>query len=191
MGTWSTSCSDAAELGDAADNLVPLVEGGVTLTKLRDAMHDTCNCANLVAKKVRGLRDDIGKAMYGVEEWAVMQQIGCGWQDYLCGNHSRNLHFDAFNRAFTSYIKLLLCEGMAEAKLRSGGRLRVEADGEAFVRSICKLTHVGAKQYEKGNPPPLRMHTSNATLSVTHVLLCVRRRDTISRLLSGTLPTIC
>jgi hypothetical protein len=118
-----------AELGAAADNLVPLVQGGVTLAKLRGAMHDTCNCANLVAKKVRGIRDDAGKAMYGVEEWAAMQQTGCGWQDFLCGNHSRNLHFDAFNRAFTSYMKQLMGEGMAVAKMRSGGRLRVEPEG--------------------------------------------------------------
>ena len=179
-----------AELGNAADNLVPLVKGGVTLTKLRGAMHDTCNCANLVAKKVRGIRDDKGKAMFGVEEWAAMQETGCGWQDYLCGNHSRNLHFDAFNRAFTSYIKVLMGEGMAVAKLRSGGRLRVEAEGEAFVRSICKLTHVGAKQYEKGNPTPLRTYTFQTLLPVTHVLHVPRRRDTISRLFAGTFPTI-
>jgi hypothetical protein len=102
-----------AELGAAADNLVPLVHGGVTLAKLRGAMHDTCNCANLVAKKVRGIRNDIGKAMYGVEEWAAMQQTGFGWQDFLCGNHSRNLHFDAFNRAFIAYMKQLMGEGMA------------------------------------------------------------------------------
>ncbi len=41
-----------AKLGtDMADELVPMVNGGVTLAKLRGAMHDTCNCANLVAKK--------------------------------------------------------------------------------------------------------------------------------------------
>jgi hypothetical protein len=44
-----------------------------------------------------------------------------------------------------------MCEGMAAANLRSGGRLRIELDGEAFVRSICKLTHVGPKQYAKGD----------------------------------------
>jgi hypothetical protein len=38
-----------AELGSDADDLVPLVNGGVTLAKLRGAMHDTCNAANLVA----------------------------------------------------------------------------------------------------------------------------------------------
>ena len=138
------------ELAEEADTFVPLVQGGVTMAKLRGAMHDTCNCANLVAKKVRGIRNVAGQDLYGVEEWAAMQKSGSGWQDFLCGNHSRNLHFDAFNRAFTTYAKELLGEGMAVARLRSGGRLRGELDGEAFVRSICKLTHVGPKQYEKG-----------------------------------------
>ncbi len=35
------------ELGDAADELAPLVNGGVTIAKIRGVMHDTCNCANL------------------------------------------------------------------------------------------------------------------------------------------------
>ncbi len=131
---------------------MPLVKGGVTMVKLRGAMHDTCNTANLVALKVRGIRNDAGKDMYGAEEWAAMQSTGSGWQDFLCGNHSRNLHFDAYNRAFTTFMKELLGEGMAVAKMRSGGSMRVEPDGEAFVRSICKLTHVGPKQYEKGTP---------------------------------------
>jgi hypothetical protein len=71
-----------------------------------------------------------------------MQEHGSGWQDFLCANHSRNLHFDAFSRGYTSYVKDVLGAGLAEAKARSGGRLRIEADGESFVRSICKLTHV-------------------------------------------------
>jgi hypothetical protein len=139
------------ELGDACDDLVPLIQGGVSITKLRGAMHDTCNCANLIAKKVRIIRDDAGKQMYGEEEWASMQQNGSGWQDFLCGNHSRNLHFDAFNRRYTQYIKALLGEDMGRAHLKGGGRLRIEPDGVSFVRAICKLTHVGPKQYEKGD----------------------------------------
>jgi hypothetical protein len=51
-------------------------------------------------------------------------------------------------------MKELLGEGMAGANLRSGGKLRLELDGESFVRAICKLTHVGAKQYEKGKTEP-------------------------------------
>ena len=56
------------ELGADADLLVPLVNGGVTMAKLRGVMHDTCNSANLIAKKVRIIRDQVGEDMYGKEE---------------------------------------------------------------------------------------------------------------------------
>jgi hypothetical protein len=117
----------------------------------RHVMHDTCNSANLIAKKVRIIRDDIGEDLYGKEEWANMQVLGSGWQDFLCANHSRNLHFDAFSRGFTAFVKQQVGDGLAAAKMRTGGRLRIEPDGEAFLRSICKLTHVGPKQYAKGD----------------------------------------
>ena len=155
------------ELGADADELVPLVNGGVTLAKLRGAMHDTCNAANLVAKKVRAIRDNVGKELHGEEEWAAMQEHGSGWQDFLCANHSRNLHFDAFSRGYTSYVKDVLGAGLAEAKARSGGRLRIEADGESFVRSICKLTHIGPKQYEKGAPDLRFLTLLTLTLTLT------------------------
>ena len=100
------------------------------------------------------MRNDAGKEMYGPEEWQKMQEDGHGWQDFVCANHSRNLHFDAFSRRYADYIKAIFGNGLSVAKEKSGGRLRVEPDGEAFVRSICKLTHVGAKQYEKGAPYP-------------------------------------
>jgi hypothetical protein len=76
--TWERGqqaiASVRTQLGPDADELLPLINGGVTMAKLRGAMHDTCNAANLVAKKVRGIRDDIGKEMYGEEEWAVSKQ---------------------------------------------------------------------------------------------------------------------
>ena len=139
-----------SELGPDADDLLPLINGGVTMAKIRGAMHDTCNAANAVGRKVRGIRDNIGKELYGAEEWAVMQTNGSGWQDFLCANHSRNLHFDAFARRFKVYVVDLFGDSLSGARARGGGRLRIEPDGESFIRSICKLTHVGAKQYEKG-----------------------------------------
>jgi hypothetical protein len=154
-----------ATLGETkADKLVPLVNGGVTLVKLRGAMHDTCNTANLVAKKVLAVWNDAGKDMYGAEEWERIQAHGHGWQDFLYANQSRNLHFDAFSRGFKRYIKELFGNSLSVAKEKSRGRLRVEPDGESFVRSICKLTHVGAKQYEKGRSQP---NTATAPFSST------------------------
>ena len=55
-------------LGDAADTYVPLVNGGITLSKLCGVMHDTCNSANKIARTVRVLRDESGTALYGEEE---------------------------------------------------------------------------------------------------------------------------
>ena len=94
------------QLGAEADTFVPVVNGGINLSKLCGVMHDTCHAANAIARTVRVLRDDSGRALYGAEEWGRM--IGDHereWLDFLCGNHSRNLHFDAYLRLFASYIK--------------------------------------------------------------------------------------
>ncbi len=120
--TWERAHSVIAmlrtALGGEADILVPLVNGGVTLAKLRGVMHDTCNITNLIATKVRVVRDNVGKNIFGVEEWEAMQEQGYGWQELLCGNHSRNLHFDAMSRRFTAYVKAELGEGMAVCKVQ-------------------------------------------------------------------------
>ena len=138
------------ELGAMADVFVPLVKGGISLSKLGGVMHDTCNCANAIARKVRVLRNDSGKELYGDEEWKRMAKEEHAWCDYFCGNHSRNVHFDAFSRLYEAYIKRKLGVGLEAARLKSGGRVRVEASGDALLRTICKLTHLGPKQYAKG-----------------------------------------
>ncbi len=61
------------ELGVEADELVPLVNGGINFSKLRGVMHDTCNAANKVARMVKTLRDDSGKVLHVVEEWEALQ----------------------------------------------------------------------------------------------------------------------
>ena len=33
------------------------------------------------------------------------EQNVIGWADFPCANHARNLHFDAFNRGFTAWVK--------------------------------------------------------------------------------------
>ena len=137
------------ELGADADLLVPLVNGGVTMAKLRGVMHDTCNSANLIAKKGRIIWDEVGEEMYGKKEWLNMQELGSGWQDFLCANHSKNLHFDAFSRGYSGCVKEKLGDGLVAARLRCGDRLHIEPDGEAFIRFICKLTHA------KGDASPL------------------------------------
>jgi hypothetical protein len=138
------------ELGEEADTLVPLVNGGINFSKLRGVMHDTCNTANKVATLARVQRDTCGKAFFGEEEWAAMQEHEVGWQDFLCGNHTRNLPVDAFNRRFDGYLKQKFGPELDAAKYRGGGYTRIEPSGQQFIRSICKLTHTGRKQYAKG-----------------------------------------
>jgi hypothetical protein len=95
-------------LGEEADAYIPMVNGGITLSKLCGVMHDTCHAANAIARKVRVLRDESGSELFGQEEWGrMLGEHEREWQDYLCGNHSRNLHFDAFLRLFEGYIKVL------------------------------------------------------------------------------------
>ncbi len=54
------------------------------------------------------LRDESDSELFGQEEWGrMLGEHEREWQDYLCGNHSRNLHFDAFLRLFEGYIKVL------------------------------------------------------------------------------------
>ncbi len=52
------------------------------------------------------LRDESGSELYGEEEWRrMLGEHEREWMDFLCGNHSRNLLFDAFLRLFAAYIK--------------------------------------------------------------------------------------
>jgi hypothetical protein len=48
-------------------------------------------------------------------------------------------------------MKATLGPDLEAAKSRGGGYSRVEPSGTQFLRSICKLTHIGRKQYAKGN----------------------------------------
>ena len=94
-------------MGGEADMYVPLVNGGISLSKLCGVMHDTCNSANAIARRIRVLRDESGSELYGDEEWRRMLGVHeREWLDFLCGNHLRNLHFDAFLRLFEAYIKV-------------------------------------------------------------------------------------
>jgi hypothetical protein len=96
------------ELGAEADTYAPCVNGGVSLSKLCGVMHDTCNSANSIARAVRVLRDDSGRDLYSEAEWQLMlQDHEREWVDFLCGNHSRNLHIDAYARNFESYVKVV------------------------------------------------------------------------------------
>jgi hypothetical protein len=125
------------------DELAPLVGGGVLVHKINGAMHDTCNTANLVPHLMLELRATSGRLFYGVEEWDALPAEDKPWYDYLCGNHTRNLPLDQWNREFEAYIKEDLGEAIAELQKAGGGRTRVEGSGILLLRAMCRLTHTG------------------------------------------------
>jgi hypothetical protein len=90
-----------AELGQAiCDELVPLVGGDVLLHKIQGAMHETCPTANKVSYFVNKMRKTSGKLHYGEKDWEALPDDEKPWFDYLCGNHSRNLPLDEWNREY-------------------------------------------------------------------------------------------
>ena len=100
---WITGqqCVDLVrqELGPIlADELAPVVQGGVQLHKLQGVMHDTCNTANKTARLTKGLRETSGQLWFGYDNWETLAEVDKPWFDFLCGNHTRNLPMDAFNK---------------------------------------------------------------------------------------------
>jgi hypothetical protein len=80
------------------DVLCPLTNGGVSLHKLYGVMHDTCNCANLVATLMVELRDRKCSEHYGVYVWALASAQTKACFSFLCGNHTRNLPIVRYNK---------------------------------------------------------------------------------------------
>jgi hypothetical protein len=80
------------------DTICPLKNGGVCLHKIYGVMHDTCNCANLVATLMMELRNRKCAEHYGADAWqhAGTQAQACF--NFLCGNHTRNLPVVRFNK---------------------------------------------------------------------------------------------
>ena len=88
-----------AHLGpQLADEHVPLIQGGLQLHKLQGVMHDTCNTANKTARLAKSLRDTSGQLWYGYDNWELLAAEDKPWFDFLCGNHTRNLPMDEFNK---------------------------------------------------------------------------------------------
>ena len=80
-------------------------KGGVNLSKLRSLMHDTCNTANATAREIARRVEEKGRGLYGDEAWESMPEEKRCVLDFLCGNHTRGLPVDAFNRRFDGWIE--------------------------------------------------------------------------------------
>ena len=94
-----------AKLGDNADDLIPLRNGGVKLLKIRSTMNDTCATAKLSARKVAEFVEESGIEHYGENEWRALPKADTMVLEYLCGNHARGLPFDEFFRAFEKFLE--------------------------------------------------------------------------------------
>ena len=80
------------------DITCPLKNGGVHLSKIYGVMHDTCNCANLVATLMVELRDRKSSEHYGANVWNNADKKTKACFNFLCGNHTRNLPVVRFNK---------------------------------------------------------------------------------------------
>ena len=80
--------------------LCPLINGGVSLHTLYGVMHDTCNCANLVATLMVELRDRKCSEHYGADVWGLASSQTKACFNFLCGNHTRNLPIVRYNKVF-------------------------------------------------------------------------------------------
>jgi hypothetical protein len=103
-----------ARLGEDADRLCAMANGGVQLLKTLSAMHGTCNCANKVVSEL--------KAFHGAEGWAAVHEPKRPMADYLRGNHARGLTVAAFERDFEAHLKGTLGTKLEAAVAASGGR---------------------------------------------------------------------
>jgi hypothetical protein len=126
-----------------------------------------------VAKLMLELCDRKSIAHYGDNVWSNADKQTKACFNFVCGNHTRNLPVVRFNKVSLSqhsypitypgrlqpipllkaYDKWLygeLEEQMRLAKLASGGKARQDCSGVLFLRSLCRLTHVGYAQYYKG-----------------------------------------
>jgi hypothetical protein len=158
-----------AELGDLADELLPLKNGEVRLHKLQSTMHDTCNGANLAAHLITLKKDKDGAGHFDQEVWDAMDDEAKATSDYLFGNHSRNLPVAAFNRLFSAFFTEELGADFEAAVAAGNDRARFEKDGPAFIRSIAKLAHDAHGAYEKGDGKQISAFFAMRDLPQLHI----------------------
>jgi hypothetical protein len=97
-----------------------------------------------------------------------------GW---LCGNHTRGLPVDAFNRNFEACLAAQLGEEFSEAQI---GKSRLEKIGVALLRSMCKLIHDGWDARAKGDGKEFRQ-CLDATHPGLHDAVSVGRAELSKR----------
>jgi hypothetical protein len=112
-------------------------------------MHDTYHSANLVASLMVELQQRKKREFISDEVWELDSPQSKAIFNFLCGNHTRNLPIDRFNKLYDEWLEQILGPAMREAK--SGAVVRLECNGVQFLRTVCCLTHTGSQQYAKGD----------------------------------------
>ena len=125
------------------------------------------------------LREQKAREFYGEDKWQDMEPKSKACFDFLCGNHTRNLPIDWFNRLYQKWIQTKIGDELKTAKSAAGGAVRLEGSGEAFLRSICKLTHRGHAQYDKGDGDAFADYLAERYPGLTNK--CVGRADFAKR----------
>jgi hypothetical protein len=64
------------------------------------------------------LRDVKARQYHGEDKWATMTPQAKVCFDFLCGNHTRNLPIDWFNRLYNKWLHSEIGEAIAKAKRR-------------------------------------------------------------------------
>jgi hypothetical protein len=105
---------------DLRDILCPLRNGGVSLQKIYGVMHDTCNCANKVAKLMIELRNRKCSEQVGANVWSEADKRIKACFDFLCGNHTRNLPVVRFNKEYDKWLYAQLGGQIWVAKQAAG-----------------------------------------------------------------------
>ncbi len=72
------------------------------------------------------LRDVKARQYHGEEKWDSMTPQSKVCFDFLCGNHTRNLPIDWFNRLYNKRLQSEIGEAIAKAKMAAGGMVRLE-----------------------------------------------------------------
>ncbi len=121
---------------ELVETLAPIRGGGVHLQKIFGVMHDTCHAANKVASLMVELRTAKAREFHGEEKWASMTPLAKACFDFLCGNHTRNLPIDWFNRLYNKWLQGEIGESLKLAKTAAGGMVRLECSGEAILRCV-------------------------------------------------------
>ena len=144
------------DLGDLADALCPLVDGGVEEHKLRNNTHDTCNTANAQTRHLLLAKIESGKRIFGEEGWASRTEEQETMTDTLCGNHTRGLPVVQWNRNFENHMNETLGPHFEAAAKASGSHARLEKSGLRLLRSLTKLVYDGVGAYAKGDGLDIR-----------------------------------